>query len=56
MIIFVGIIKFVENMKEVVWLLNGILNFKINNDCYLKIKVKVCCELSNILFGGKNLF
>lgn len=37
-------------------MLKGILNFKTNNDCYLKTKAKACCELSNILLGGKNLF
>lgn len=55
MIIF-EIVKVDENKKEVVWLLYEILKFLIVDYCYINIRVKVCCELSRILFKGKNLF
>lgn len=50
------IFKFVERKREVVFILYEIL-FYDNDNCDLRyIKVRVLCELSNILFIQNNLF
>lgn len=55
MIIF-EIFKFDEIKEEVVKLLNEILKFKSYDKSFLRIKVKVCCDLGIFLFRCEYLF